>query len=123
MNARRLLVVTVLVAACALCAVTAAKGTAATQASPRGVGQPSAEAGAPGAPAPSSTRVIVKYRVGVTAAAARAHAKGLGAAIRDQIVGPAVPHGRLVVVTSSTHHHQAARRPLRGRPSCGVRRA
>ena len=71
-----------------------------------GAGAAAAAAASPVAPADPPAglpaRVIVKYRAGVTATAARTHAKGLGATVKDQIVGPAVPHGRLVVVTSDT---------------------
>ena len=99
MMVRRVSLCLALVAAFALGAAVPAGGAAG------GGGRP-AWAGYPASPAASSpavalpAQVIVKYRTGVTAAAARAHARGLGATVKKQIVGPAVPHGRLVVVTA-----------------------
>jgi hypothetical protein len=47
---------------------------------------------------PAFDQVAVRYKGGKTAAEARSHGNGLGATVKKQIVGPAVPHGRLAMV-------------------------
>jgi subtilisin family serine protease len=111
MNGQRAILKSVLAAV----GMVAAAGVAAAAAAPsQSLEQPPAAAHSSGQP-PAATQaaapagadyvpgqVLVKYKAGVTAAGARADAASADAAVKDQITGPAVPGGRLVVVHSDT---------------------
>jgi len=111
MNGRRAVVKPLLAAACVIIFM-AAVAVAVAAPSSRDVLRPPAAALSPGRPpaadasAPAAKyvpgQVIVKYKASVTAAHARADAAREDAAVKSQIVGPAVPNGRLAVVHSAT---------------------
>ena len=102
MRARRLIVVTIAVVAGALSAVSAVRGTPRRRCRGRTPKPSSQAAPAPAQPAPSlgaRHRQVPRRRHRRGGPRAR---QGSRRVRQDQIVGPAVPHGRLVVVTSDT---------------------